>query len=88
MGRLSRKHTRPKRTLVFNIIRQTDLSELRDLAVGNYDTTGTIGLTLGGGLSRLQGNYGLAIDNLISARIITVQGKVITVSETENTDLW
>jgi hypothetical protein len=47
-----------------------------------------IGPTFGGGLSRLQGNYGMAIDNLISARIITAHGKAITVSEMENTDLW
>ncbi len=36
----------------------------------------------------MQGNYGLAIDNLISARLITADGKAITVSATENVDLW
>jgi FAD/FMN-containing dehydrogenase len=47
-----------------------------------------IGAALGGGLGRLQGKYGLTVDNMVSARLVTAQGICITVSATENPDLW
>jgi FAD/FMN-containing dehydrogenase len=56
--------------------------------VGNCNSVGVIGATLGGGMSRMQGCYGTGIDNMLSARVITADGKTITVSETENQDLW
>ncbi len=56
--------------------------------VGINSTTGIAGLTLGGGFGWLTRKYGLTIDNLVSAAIITADGKQIRTSETENADLF
>jgi FAD/FMN-containing dehydrogenase len=51
-------------------------------------TTGVGGLTLGGGLNHLRRKYGLAIDNLLSVEIVTADGKVLTASKDENSELF
>jgi FAD/FMN-containing dehydrogenase len=56
--------------------------------MGTASDTGIAGLTLGGGLGRLQRKYGLACDNLIGADIVTADGKTLHVSERENPDLF
>jgi FAD/FMN-containing dehydrogenase len=56
--------------------------------VGINSTTGIAGLTLGGGFGWLVRKYGLTIDNLISADLVTADGKQVTVSEAENADLF
>lgn len=43
---------------------------------------------LGGGHGRLQGLYGLIADNLISARVVTADGSILTVSQSSNADLY
>ena len=55
---------------------------------GLISTTGIAGLTLGGGLGWLMGSHGLACDNLISVDVVTADGRVLTVSESENQDLY
>jgi FAD/FMN-containing dehydrogenase len=55
---------------------------------GVVSSTGVAGLTLGGGLGWLMGKHGLAIDNLVSAEIVTAAGDVLTASDTENEDLF
>ncbi len=55
---------------------------------GVVSTTGVAGLTLGGGLGRLRKKYGLSCDNLRSVRIVTAEGKILTASEHENSDLF
>jgi FAD/FMN-containing dehydrogenase len=55
---------------------------------GVVSTTGIAGLTLGGGLGWLHGKHGLSCDNLISADIVTANGKFLTVSADENPDLF
>jgi FAD/FMN-containing dehydrogenase len=56
--------------------------------VGINSTTGISGLTLGGGFGWLTGKYGMTIDNLISADVITADGKKLRASENENADLF
>src|ERR1700726_60437 len=55
---------------------------------GVVSTTGIAGLTLGGGLGWLMGKHGLSCDNLLSADIITAEGRFLTASATENSDLF
>jgi hypothetical protein len=56
--------------------------------LGVMSTTGIAGLTLGGGLGWLNGRYGLACDNLISADVATADGQLLRASAQENEDLF
>jgi hypothetical protein len=56
--------------------------------LGVVSTTGIAGLTLGGGLGWLNGRYGLACDNLISADIATAGGQLLRASREENEELF
>jgi len=55
---------------------------------GVVGTTGIAGLTLGGGQGWLMGKYGLTIDNLISADVVTAGGQLVQASAAENPDLF
>jgi FAD/FMN-containing dehydrogenase len=55
---------------------------------GVVSTTGIAGLTLGGGLGWLQGKHGLAIDNLLSVDLVSADGRLVTASTEENSDLF
>ena len=55
---------------------------------GVVSTTGIAGLTLGGGIGFLGRKYGLACDNLLSVDIVTADGRLVTASASENSDLF
>jgi len=58
-------------------------------ATGGYvGTTGVSGLTLGGGLGWMVRKHGLALDNLISADVVTADGELVTASAIDNEDLF
>jgi FAD/FMN-containing dehydrogenase len=56
--------------------------------VGINSTTGIGGLTLGGGFGWLSRKYGLTVDNLESAEVVTATGEVVLSSATEHSDLF
>jgi len=55
---------------------------------GIVPKTGIAGLTLGGGVGLLIRKYGMSIDNLVSAQVVTADGNVITASASQNDDLF
>ena len=58
------------------------------LSTGDAPTVGVGGLTLGGGIGFMVRKYGLTIDSLLSADIVTANGRFLTVSADEHADLF
>ncbi|MDH3747483.1 MAG: FAD-binding oxidoreductase [Gammaproteobacteria bacterium] len=55
---------------------------------GIVSHTGVGGFTLGGGMGRTDRKFGLAIDNLLAADLVTADGQLRHVSADENPDLY
>jgi FAD/FMN-containing dehydrogenase len=55
---------------------------------GIVSHTGVGGLTLGGGFGWLGHRHGLAIDNLVSAEVVTANGQLLRASDQDNPDLF
>ena len=55
---------------------------------GIVSTAGVAGLTQGGGIGYLARGFGLSCDNLISAEIVTADGKMVSASEDDHADLF
>src|SRR6185437_14132242 len=58
------------------------------LPVGINSTTGIAGLTLGGGFGWLSRPFGMTVDSLIGADIVTAEGDLVHASEINNPDLF
>jgi FAD/FMN-containing dehydrogenase len=56
--------------------------------LGSCSITGLAGVTLSGGIGYLARKFGLTIDNLLSADIVTADGKLLTAGPNENEDLF
>ena len=60
----------------------------RGKATGSCACVGAVGATMGAGVGRYQGIHGLILDNLLSVRLVTAAGNIITASATKNADLF
>ena len=56
--------------------------------LGINSTTGVAGLTLGGGFGWISRKYGLSVDNLVGAQVVTADGKLVRASASEHADLF
>ena len=56
--------------------------------VGINSTTGIAGLTLGGGFGWLSRKFGMTVDNLLSANVVTADGKQLVASQASEPELF
>lgn len=55
---------------------------------GSAICPGVAGVTMGGGVGRFSGLYGLLIDALVSVRMVTAEGEIVEASECVNSNLF
>ncbi|PYI04751.1 FAD-binding domain-containing protein [Aspergillus sclerotiicarbonarius CBS 121057] len=74
----------------------TIISELVDAAyanntqvvTANCNCVGVMGALLGGGYSRMMGERGFMVDNVLSLRVVLASGELVDVTPTSHPDLW
>jgi FAD/FMN-containing dehydrogenase len=69
------------------VLEQTQSVGLAPL-LGSSPDVGAVGYTLGGGMGWLARKYGLSTDNVNRFELVTAEGQKISVSATENADLF
>ncbi|OCL02959.1 FAD-binding domain-containing protein [Glonium stellatum] len=74
--------------VIFNDIFEPLYNAGKEIQTGSSPCVGMVGATLGGGVGRYNGLHGMIVDALLSVRIITGTGELVTASETENSDLF
>ena len=60
----------------------------RATGLGDTGSVGIGGITLAGGIGFLVRKYGLTIDNLFAAEVVTAEGEIVQVSEESEPDLF
>jgi hypothetical protein len=55
---------------------------------GTVSHTGVAGLTLGGGFGRVARRFGLSLDNVVGADVVTADGKLVHADANENPELY
>lgn len=60
----------------------------KEIQSGNTICVSVLGATIGGGIGVQQGNHGLVLDALMSVRMVTAKGDVVTASREENPELF
>ena len=55
---------------------------------GSVGAVGMAGLTLGGGYGPLSGRFGLALDNLLAAEVVLVNGTIVTATNDSQEELF
>ncbi|MEW9804524.1 FAD-binding oxidoreductase [Mesorhizobium sp. ZMM04-5] len=70
-----------------DVDRETQAAGLA-VPTGINSTTGIAGLTLGGGFGWITRKFGLTIDNLVSAEVVTADGEIVRASASEHPDLF
>ena len=58
------------------------------VVTGVCNSVGVVSALIGGGLGNLGSLYGLGVDNILSARLVTATGTVVTCSASENQELF
>lgn len=91
MGRID-VDTRARTARIGAGVRSDALAEATDAAgltpvTGTVGSVGMLGLILGGGYGPLEGRFGLACDNLVSAQLVTADGSVVEVDTDHDPDL-
>src|ERR1044071_2998356 len=73
--------------LLGDVDRETQVHGLAAV-LGFISNTGIAGLTLGGGFGYLTRRFGWTSDNVLSMDVVTADGRVVTASEKQNSDLF
>ncbi|KAI1775074.1 hypothetical protein F4818DRAFT_417748 [Hypoxylon cercidicola] len=60
----------------------------KEIQTGNAVCVGMVGATIGGGIGTQQGLHGLVLDALVSVRLVTAKGDLVTASKSVNPDLF